>query len=162
MVSQIKTVKRCCRAEHRGTSGSRSNCRPESTTSVASGANTKTVARCAIASWSILDFPLAPGARLQQGTEFDWDPAKVASNLRKHRVSFDDAATVLRDNLLLCVLDGEHGGFEERRVSLGRSSEGQLVVVVHTYLERNDATLVRIISARPATPRERRRYEMGP
>ena len=94
--------------------------------------------------------------------EFEWDPAKAASNLRKHGVSFDDAATVLRDNLVLSVLDDEHGGFEERWVSLGRSSEGRLMVVVHTYLERDDATVVRIISARPATPRERRRYEMGP
>ena len=83
-------------------------------------------------------------------------------NLRKHGASFDDAATVLKDDLVLSVLDDEHGGFEERRVSLGRSSEGQLMVVVHTYLERDDATVVRIISARPATPRERRRYEMGP
>ena len=57
LVSQIKTAKRCCRGEHRGTSGSRSNCRPASTTSVASGANTKTVARCAVASWSILRSP---------------------------------------------------------------------------------------------------------
>lgn len=94
--------------------------------------------------------------------EFEWDPAKAASNLRKHGASFDDAATVLKDNLVLSVLDDEHGGFEERWVSLGRSSEGQLMVVVHTYLERGDAPVVRMISARPATPSERRRYEMGP
>lgn len=69
---------------------------------------------------------------------------------------------MLADNLVLSVLDDEHGGFEERWVSLGWSSEGQLMVVVHTYLERDDAPVARIISARPATPRERRRYEMGP
>ena len=94
--------------------------------------------------------------------EFEWDPAKAASNLRKHGVSFDDAATVLADDLVLSALDDEHGGFEERWISVGRSSEGQLVVVVHTYLERDDAPMVRIISARPATPRERRRFEMRP
>ena len=94
--------------------------------------------------------------------EFEWDPAKAASNLRKHHVSFGDAATVFADNLLLSASDDEHGGFEQRWVSLGRSSNGQLMVVVHTHVERNDATVVRIISARPATPRERRRYEMRP
>ena len=94
--------------------------------------------------------------------EFEWDPAKAADNVRKHGVSFDDAATVLADNLLLSVLDDEHGGSEQRWISLGRSIEGQLMVVVHTYFERDDATVVRIISARTATPRERRRYEMGP
>ena len=94
--------------------------------------------------------------------EFEWDPAKATSNLRKHGVSFDDAATVFADNLLLSALDDEHGGYEQRWVSLGRSSEDQILVVVHTYLERGDATLVRIISARPATPSERRRYAMKP
>ena len=94
--------------------------------------------------------------------EFEWDPAKAATNLRKHGVSFEDAATVLADDLLLSRSDDEHGGFEQRWMSLGRSSSGQLVVVVHTTVERDDATAVRIISARPATPRERRRYEMRP
>ena len=77
-------------------------------------------------------------------------------------MSFGDAATVLADDQLLSALDDEHGGFEERWISLGRSSEGQLVVVAHTYRERDDATVVRIISARPATPRERRRFGMRP
>ena len=94
--------------------------------------------------------------------EFEWDPAKAASNLRKHRVSFDEAVTVFADNLLLSMQDDEHD-FEQRWISLGRSSEEQLLVVVHTYRELDDnATTVRIISVRPATPRERRRYEQMP
>lgn len=91
--------------------------------------------------------------------EFEWDPAKAASNVRKHGVSFEEAATVFVDDLLLSALDDEHGGFEQRWVSLGRSSGGQLMLVVHTYVKQ-DAAAVRIISARPATPRERRRYEL--
>ena len=94
--------------------------------------------------------------------EFEWDPAKAATNLRKHGVSFEDAATVLADDLLLSMPDDEHGGSEQRWRSLGQSSSGQLMVVVHTTVEQHDATVVRIISARPATPRERRRYEMRP
>ena len=95
--------------------------------------------------------------------EFEWDPAKAVSNVRKHGVSFDEAATVFADNLLLSMQDDEHSDFEQRWVSLGRSSEEQLLVVVHTYRELDDNTMaVRIVSARPATPRERRRYEQMP
>ena len=94
--------------------------------------------------------------------EFEWDPAKAATNVRKHGVSFEEAATMLADDLLLSMPDDEHGGFEQRWRSLGQSNSGQLMVVIHTIVEQDDATAVRIISARPATPRERRRYEMRP
>lgn len=94
--------------------------------------------------------------------EFEWDPAKAASNARKHGVSFKDAATVFANDLLLSMLDDEHGGGEERWISQGRTRDGQLLVVVHTWRELEDRTLVRIISARRTTPRERRRYELMP
>lgn len=94
--------------------------------------------------------------------EFEWDPAKAASNARKHGVSFKDAATVFANDLLLSMLDDEHGGGEERWISQGRTHDGQLLVVVHTWRELDDRTLVRIISARRTTPRERRRYELMP
>ena len=94
--------------------------------------------------------------------EFEWDPAKAASNARKHGVSFEDAATVFANDLLLSMLDDEHGGAEERWISQGRTRDGQLLVVVHTWRELDDRTLVRIISARRTTPRERRRYELMP
>ena len=94
--------------------------------------------------------------------EFEWDPAKAASNARKHGVSFEDAATVFANDLLLSMLDDEHGGGEERWISQGRTRDGRLLVVVHTWRELEDRTLVRIISARRTTPRERRRYELMP
>ena len=95
--------------------------------------------------------------------EFEWDPAKAAGNVRKHGVSFDEAATVFADDLLLSMQDNEHGDLEQRWISQGQSSDGQLLVVIHTYRELDDdAMAVRIISARRATPRERRRYEVGP
>ena len=94
--------------------------------------------------------------------EFEWDPAKAASNARKHGVSFEEAATAFADELLLSMSDDEHGGGEERWVSQGRTHNGQLLVVVHTWRELDDRTLVRIISARQATPKERRRYELTP
>ena len=77
--------------------------------------------------------------------EFEWDPAKAASNARKHGVSFKDAATVFANDLLLSMLDDEHGGGEERWISQGRTRDGQLLVVVHTWRELDDRTLVRII-----------------
>lgn len=80
----------------------------------------------------------------------------------RESVSFEDAATVFADELLLSMADDEHGSGEERWVSLGRSHDERLLVIVHTWRELDGRTLVRIISARPATPRERRRYELRP
>lgn len=95
--------------------------------------------------------------------EFTWDPAKAASNLGKHGVSFAQAATVLLDALALTVFDAEHSEFEERWFTLGMSSEGRLLAVSHTYTATGpDTARVRIISAREATRNERRQYENEP
>lgn len=87
--------------------------------------------------------------------EFEWDPAKADSNHEKHGVSFDEAATAFGDPLSLTIADPDHSDDEDRFVLLGETFAGRLVVVVHT--ERGER--VRIISARLATPRERRSYE---
>ena len=94
--------------------------------------------------------------------EFEWDPAKAASNLRKHGVSFDLACEVFEDPNSVSVLDDEHSGFEERWITMGFIRTGRLLVVCHTDLSTGeDTNLVRIISARLATPNERRQYESG-
>ena len=80
----------------------------------------------------------------------------------REALSFENAATVFCDELLLSMTDDEHGGGEERWISQGRSLGGKCLIVVHTVRELDDHTLVRIISARRATPRERRRYEPRP
>ena len=84
---------------------------------------------------------------------FEWDSAKAAKNLRKHRVSFEEA--VFHDRLAVTGADPDHSEGEERLVTFGMSSAGQLLVVSHT--ERAEA--IRIISARIATQPERRIYE---
>ncbi len=89
------------------------------------------------------------------GLQIEWDAAKAASNLRKHRVSFEEAATAFDDPLSLTIPDREHSASEERLVLLGAATSGRLLVVVHT--ERGDS--IRIISARKATTRERKQYE---
>jgi uncharacterized protein len=95
--------------------------------------------------------------------EFDWDPAKAASNLVKHGVSFDEAMTVFTDPLALSRLDGAHGAAEERWITIGLSRTINLVVVVHTHVELDERrAYIRIISARIATKREKRDYEEAP
>ena len=89
--------------------------------------------------------------------EFEWDPNKADSNLEKHGVAFDEAATAFGDPLSLSIADPDHSDDEERFVLLGQSFLGRLVVVVHTYRDER----MRIISARIATKNERRSYEEG-
>lgn len=87
--------------------------------------------------------------------QFVWDPTKAAANFRKHRVSFHEAATVLQDVLSTTFPDEGHSTLEQRFVTIGVSTRGRLLVVVHT--ER--AGKIRVISARRATRREQRFYE---
>jgi hypothetical protein len=88
---------------------------------------------------------------------FDWDPKKAEDNRRKHGVSFDEAATVFLDPLVLSGRDPDHAVGEERYITFGYSKLGRLRVVCHTY--RPGA--IRIISARPQTRVERKLYEEG-
>ena len=87
--------------------------------------------------------------------KFEWDPQKAAANLAKHRVSFEDAATVFGDPLGRIVADPRHSSEEERLVLLGLSEAKHLLAVM--YVDRGEA--VRIISARRATRGERRHHE---
>ena len=89
--------------------------------------------------------------------EFEWDPEKAASNLKKHGVSFEEAATVFRDQLSLTFYDPDHSVDEDRYITIGTSTDGRLIIVSHT--DRDDH--IRIISARNATRRERKMYENG-
>ena len=89
---------------------------------------------------------------------FEWDPAKAATNLRKHGVSFELARRVWDDPLHVIVPDRISDG-EHRWHSIGVVGELTILVVVHTYPDANEDDLVRIIGARKATSHERRRYE---
>ena len=87
--------------------------------------------------------------------EFEWDPRKAAKNLRNHRVSFNEAATVFGDPLGTTVPDPDHSLTEDRYITVGMSSRRRLVMVAHT--ERGER--IRIISARGLTRAEREAYE---
>jgi uncharacterized protein len=85
---------------------------------------------------------------------YEWDPAKAAANLAKHKVDFADAALSLEDPLALTMPDPDAVG-EERFVALAADPAGQVFVTVFAHVGAN----VRIISARRASPGERKRYE---
>jgi uncharacterized DUF497 family protein len=89
--------------------------------------------------------------------DVEWDPEKAASNASKHGVTFQEAATVLADPLAITLPDQDHSIEEERLLLLGQSENGRYLIVSMT--ER--ANVVRIISARPMTSRERRTYEQA-
>lgn len=85
---------------------------------------------------------------------FEWDAAKAAANLEKHGITFEEASTVFADELSLTYPDPDITG-EARYLVFGLSSADRYLVVVHA--ERSG--IIRIISARRLTPKERRDYE---
>lgn len=90
--------------------------------------------------------------------EFEWNPEKEQANSEKHGVDFAEAATVFGDPLELTIADPDHSVGEFRYLSMGRSSLNRILVV--SYIERHER--IRIVSARIASPKERRQYESEP
>ena len=104
--------------------------------------------------------PLAPSPPFgvhPVSLDFEWDETKAERNQRKHGVEFHEASSVFRDRFALTVLDSRVPE-EDRFVTIGLSSQGRVLVVVYT--EREDR--LRLISARAATPQERRTYAESP
>ena len=91
---------------------------------------------------------------------FEWDRAKAASNLRKHRVSFEVAMRVFSDPFALSVQDRIEGD-EQRWQTLGMVDGVVLLLVAHTVRDEGEVDVIRIISARRAEPKERRRYDQA-
>lgn len=90
------------------------------------------------------------------GLEFEWDEDKAFQNKQMHRVSFDNAKSVFSDTLSITKPDVEHSVYgEERFITIGMSSNQQLLVIVHC----DRANRIRIISARRANRIEKRKYE---
>ena len=89
--------------------------------------------------------------------EFEWDPKKANTNVKKHDISFQEAATVFGDRLAITFADPDHSKNEQRYLTFGLSKHNRLLVVSHTY--RGEKT--RIISTRLMDRKERRIYEEG-
>lgn len=88
---------------------------------------------------------------------FEWDPKKAERNLKKHGVTFQEAATVFGDPLAMTFQDPDHSIEEERQLTFGQSLRRRLIVVSHT--KRGDRT--RIVNARLMDRNERVIYEEG-
>ncbi len=85
--------------------------------------------------------------------DYQWDPDKARSNLRKHSISFADAVTIFLDDNAITIEDDYPS--EERFVTIGMDALGRILIVVYTYRDN----IIRIISARKATSGEREQYE---
>jgi len=95
--------------------------------------------------------------------DYEWDAQKAVFNLKKHGVTFEQAASVFLDALALTVFDAEHSQHEERWFTLGHTTGGVLLAVAHTYQATSSAnTRIRIISARPAAKQEQHFYADKP
>jgi uncharacterized protein len=87
--------------------------------------------------------------------KFEWNPKKAKKNIEKHGVSFDEAATVFSDPLSMTYDDPDHSYAENRYIIIGLSAQSELLFISHT--ETDD--IIRIISARRLTRKERKQYE---
>jgi uncharacterized DUF497 family protein len=87
--------------------------------------------------------------------KFEWDPQKARSNLRKHRVSFEEAVSCF-DDPRGCYFRNDAPSYEDRLILIGLSKERRLLFVVHAEVGRGS---IRIVSARKASPGQRRIYD---
>lgn len=88
--------------------------------------------------------------------QFEWNPEKAKTNLKKHKVDFAEAETVFGDPLAKIFDDEEHSFEEKREIIVGHSTENRLLII--SFTERENDT-VRIISASLTTPQQRKDYE---
>ena len=86
-----------------------------------------------------------------------WSARKNRLNILKHRIDFEDAKTIFDDPNQATINDPDHSLQEERYITIGRSTQGRLIIMAHTF---EDAK-IRIISARKPTRAEREKYEEG-
>jgi len=91
--------------------------------------------------------------------KFKWDENKNQINIRKHGISFEEATTVFDDDFAIYIPDDEHSQDEERFIAIGESALDRLLVVC--FCERENAEIIRLISARKADNHEREIYYGG-
>lgn len=90
--------------------------------------------------------------------KFEWDTEKEKSNSSKHKVTFLEACYVFADKYSLTLFDEKHSDEEDRWITIGKTPENKLLVVIHTYRKTKIKETVRIISARKATRKEEKQY----
>jgi len=93
---------------------------------------------------------------------FEWDVNKARTNLSKHKISFEGATSVFRDEKAISISDEEHSDDEERWLTIGMDEVTRTLVVIHTYItvDENNCN-IRLFSARKATKKEQQIYREG-
>jgi len=91
--------------------------------------------------------------------KFEWDREKEKTNIKKHNVTFEQASFVFTDRYALNKYDEGHSEDEDRWIILGKSFNEVLLLVVHTFRNRDGVEYTRIISARKATKKEKQAYQ---
>jgi len=88
--------------------------------------------------------------------EFEWDAVKASSNKRKHGVTFEESKSVFYDDFAIQFFDDKNSELEDRFLILGQSNQSRILLICHC--EKESGNIIRIISARKATPKERKLY----
>lgn len=88
---------------------------------------------------------------------FEWEPRKASINVKKHGISFEEGKSVFYDENAKLISDPDHSEDEDRFILLGVSHSLRVILVCHCY--RSEDNVVRIISARKATPKESKAYQ---
>ncbi|MFN8847265.1 MAG: BrnT family toxin [Bdellovibrionales bacterium] len=91
--------------------------------------------------------------------KFEWDEDKNKKNRKKHGIWFEEAQQIFDDANAIEFFDSNHSNNEDRFIMLGMSATSRILVVI--FCERSIGNVIRIISARKATKKERKRYEEG-
>ena len=93
---------------------------------------------------------------------FEWDWKKAKSNLVKHKITFEDATSVFKDENAISISDEEHSHEEERWITIGLDNVTRTLIVIHTFIsiDKNHCN-IRMISARKATKNEQKLYKEG-
>ena len=93
---------------------------------------------------------------------FEWDRNKARKNLSKHKISFEGATSVFKDERAISIADEEHSEEEERWLTIGMDEVTRTLVVIHTYISIDESNCnIRLISARKATKKEQEFYRKG-
>ncbi len=90
---------------------------------------------------------------------FEWDERKNRANIEKHQISFDEAKDIFEDPLHIAKLDCRFSYFEERWITIGSTKSDKILVVANIFFDDNGEEIIRIISARKATQKEKDFYE---
>jgi hypothetical protein len=91
--------------------------------------------------------------------KFEWDIKKEKSNINKHAISFEQASYVFGDPFSLSMYDPDHSEDEDRYVLIGKSRNEVILTVVHTFRNQDGIEMVRVISARKVTQKEKKIYQ---